>query len=161
MQLMILELQNKQRRELEEQEKQKQKQSMGITKEQLSGYQEQLMILELQNKQRRKQRRELEKREKQKQSMEIATERRKTEDEILKSLDTSLPPTVRDGEGRDVSLSPAAARDLIQNHPLVRQGFVNAQNGNARLIGFFQADLSSPIYLEQDVISAVEASRRD
>lgn len=63
-----------------------------------------------------------------------------------------------EGEGR---LLPAGATwDLIQSHPLVRQGHVDIADVCERLRHAARCDGSGPVFAEREVRRAVEESRR-
>lgn len=63
-----------------------------------------------------------------------------------------------DGDGR---LLPAGATwDLIQSHPLVRQGHVDIADVCERLRHAARCDGSGPVFAEREVRRAVEESRR-
>lgn len=61
----------------------------------------------------------------------------------------------------DGALLPASATwDLIQSHPLVRQGFVDIADVCERLRGAARCDGSGPVFAEREVRRAIEDSRR-
>ncbi len=67
-------------------------------------------------------------------------------------------PSRAESEGR---LLPASATwDLIQSHPLVRQGHVDIADVCERLRHATRCDESGPVFAEREVRSAVEESRR-
>lgn len=63
-------------------------------------------------------------------------------------------------EGDGALLPAAATWDVIQNHPLVRQGHVDIADVCERLRGAARCDGSGPVFSERDVRKAVEESRR-
>jgi len=50
--------------------------------------------------------------------------------------------------------------DLIQSHPLVRQGYVDIADVCDRLRGAARCDGTGPVFSEREVRRAVEESRR-
>ncbi|KAF2420990.1 hypothetical protein EJ08DRAFT_673061 [Tothia fuscella] len=71
---------------------------------------------------------------------------------------TSVP--LMPGESDGVMLPAGATWDLIQSHPLVRQGFVDIADVCERLRGAARCDGTGPVFSEREVRRAVEESRR-
>ncbi|KIW07475.1 hypothetical protein, variant [Verruconis gallopava] len=63
-------------------------------------------------------------------------------------------------DGGDVLLPASATWDLIQGHPLVRQGFVDIADVCERLRGAARCDGSGPVFAERVVRRAIEESKR-
>jgi AP-1-like factor len=77
---------------------------------------------------------------------------------VLNSADKDHPASRRKTKGKEV---PAAQTwDLIQSHPLVKQGLVDIADVCERLKGAAKCDGHGPVFEESDVWRAVEESRR-
>jgi AP-1-like factor len=71
---------------------------------------------------------------------------------------TTVP--LKPGESEGAMLPAGATWDLIQSHPLVRQGFVDIADVCERLRGAAKCDGTGPVFSEREVRRAVEESRR-
>jgi len=73
---------------------------------------------------------------------------------------TPSPGTFSSLEGDGRLLPAGATWDLIQSHPLVRQGHVDIADVCERLRHAARCDGSGPVFAEREVRRAVEESRR-
>ncbi|KAE9965672.1 hypothetical protein BLS_007451 [Venturia inaequalis] len=83
-----------------------------------------------------------------------------TSDALLDPGYTAHSPAYGTNDGDGALLPAGATWDLIQNHPLVRQGFIDIADVCDRLRGAARCDGSGPVFAEKEVIRAVESSRR-
>jgi AP-1-like transcription factor len=73
---------------------------------------------------------------------------------------TAHSPASGSNEADGAMLAAGATWDLIQSHPLVRQGVVDIADVCDRLRGAARCDGSGPVFVEKEVRRAVEESRR-
>lgn len=115
------------------------------------------------------------------QRLKLALQRATTENEILRSSsrpnstispgqhhspannldpDPGYTAGAKGTEGNGIMLPAGATWDLIQSHPLVRQGYVDIADVCERLRGAARCDGTGPVFSEREVKQAVEESRR-
>jgi AP-1-like factor len=81
-----------------------------------------------------------------------------TSGSVLNAADREHTASRRNTEGKEI---PAAqAWDLIQSHPLVKQGLVDIADVCERLKGAAKCDGRGPVFEESTIWQAVEESRR-
>ncbi|KAF2709822.1 hypothetical protein K504DRAFT_378556 [Pleomassaria siparia CBS 279.74] len=78
---------------------------------------------------------------------------------VLNSADKEHAQSLRKTKGKEVPASQTW--DLIQSHPLVKQGLVDIADVCERLKGLAKCDGHGPVFEESAVWRAVEESRRD
>jgi AP-1-like factor len=114
------------------------------------------------------------------QRLKLALQRATTENELLRASSrpsSTISPaqhhspsqsgdadpgytTAKPGKQEGAMLQAGATWDLIQGHPLVRQGHVDIADVCDRLRGAARCDGTGPVFSEREVKRAIEESRR-
>jgi len=83
-----------------------------------------------------------------------------TADALADPTYSAHSPSYGSNDGDGALLAASATWDLIQSHPLVRQGYVDIADVCDRLRSAARCDGSGPVFAEREVRRVVEESRR-